>query len=80
MLQLSHSEIQLKSPNWLFGQRKYEETAPTCKATSQEVANGESQVETKLNEFIDLGLLSSMGDSDEEDIFKRYFLRIILTS
>ncbi|XP_019465463.1 PREDICTED: phosphoinositide phosphatase SAC1 isoform X1 [Lupinus angustifolius] len=62
------AEIQLKSPNWLFGQRKYEEGTSAAK-----VASRESDVEgSQANGFCNLNWLSSDNDMNEEDIFQRY--------
>ncbi|GFS32318.1 phosphoinositide phosphatase family protein [Actinidia rufa] len=67
------AEIQLKSPNWLFGQRKFEESNPALKAASQETVNGRSQDEKRVDDLYDFNWLSSSGDDiDEEDVFKRY--------
>ncbi|XP_057465987.1 phosphatidylinositol-3-phosphatase SAC1-like [Actinidia eriantha] len=67
------AEIQLKSPNWLFGQRKFEESNPAPKAASQETVNGRSQDEKRVDDLYDFNWLSSSGDDiDEEDVFKRY--------
>ncbi|XP_057474155.1 phosphatidylinositol-3-phosphatase SAC1-like [Actinidia eriantha] len=67
------AEIQLKTPNWLFGQRKFEESNPAPKAASQETVNGRSQIEKRVDDLYDLNWLSSSGDDiDEEDVFKRY--------
>ncbi|KAL5129516.1 Phosphoinositide phosphatase SAC1 [Glycine soja] len=62
------AEIQLKSPNWLFGQRKYEEGSSAAK-----VASCESDVEgSHANGFCDLNWLSSGNAMNEEDVFQRY--------
>ncbi|VVA19722.1 Hypothetical predicted protein [Prunus dulcis] len=66
------AEIQLKSPNWLFGQRKYEESGSAPKVTSHEISNGGSRNETGFGGFCDLNWLSSDGNDNEEDIFQRY--------
>ncbi|XP_059459748.1 phosphatidylinositol-3-phosphatase SAC1 isoform X1 [Corylus avellana] len=66
------AEIQLKSPNWLFGQRKYEENGSAPKVTSQEIAIGGSQDDRRVDSFCDLNWLSSASDINEEDIFQRY--------
>ncbi|KAF8025522.1 hypothetical protein BT93_F2377 [Corymbia citriodora subsp. variegata] len=66
------AEIQLKSPNWLFGQRKYEENVCAPKVTSNEISKGRSQDEAGADAPCDLTLLSSLGDVGEEDIFQRY--------
>ncbi|XP_057457067.1 phosphatidylinositol-3-phosphatase SAC1 isoform X1 [Lotus japonicus] len=63
------AEIQLKSPNWLFGQRKYEEGSSTAK-----VASRETEIEgSHANGFCNLNWLSSGNDMNEEDVFQRYF-------
>ncbi|CAN6678690.1 unnamed protein product [Malus baccata var. baccata] len=66
------AEIQLKSPNWLFGQRKYEESGSAPKVTSHEISNGGSRNETGVDGFCDLNWLSSEANDSEEDIFQRY--------
>ncbi|THF94403.1 hypothetical protein TEA_025507 [Camellia sinensis var. sinensis] len=66
------AEIQLKSPNWLFGQRKYEESNSAPKVASQETANGRCQDEKRVDGLCDLKWLSSGGDVNEKDVFKRY--------
>ncbi|KAE8055962.1 hypothetical protein FH972_012766 [Carpinus fangiana] len=73
------AEIQLKSPNWLFGQRKYEENGSAPKVTSQEIANGGSQDDRRVDSFCDLNWLSSASDIKEEDIFQRIHLGGIIT-
>ncbi|CAL5417230.1 unnamed protein product [Camellia sinensis] len=65
------AEIQLKSPNWLFGQRKYEESNSAPKVASQETANGRCQDEKRVDGLCDLKWLSSGGDVNEKDVFKR---------
>ncbi|KAF7127863.1 hypothetical protein RHSIM_Rhsim11G0054800 [Rhododendron simsii] len=67
------AEIQLKSPNWLFGQRKFEESNSAPKVASLETAKGRSQEDKRLEDLYDLSWLSSSGsDIGEEDVFKRY--------
>ncbi|KAJ3681440.1 hypothetical protein LUZ60_015929 [Juncus effusus] len=64
-------EIQLKTPNWLFGQKKYEENTPT----SNEIINLSQEEDLKLNisSFADLDSCSRLANSiSEEEIFKRY--------
>ena len=70
------SEIQLKSPNWLFGQRKFEEVGSAPKVTVRETKNGGPNGEMKVDDFCDLNWLSSYDD-DEQDIFQRYFLKVL---
>ncbi|KAK7258261.1 hypothetical protein RIF29_32840 [Crotalaria pallida] len=62
------AEIQLKSPNWLFGQRKHEEGSSVAKVASRETDIEESQA----NGFCNLNWLSSENDMNEEDVFQRY--------
>ncbi|XP_011003983.1 PREDICTED: phosphoinositide phosphatase SAC1-like isoform X1 [Populus euphratica] len=66
------AEIQLKSPNWLFGQKKYEESGNAPKAAKSEIENGASQKEIYVDGYSELNLLSSVDDINEEDIFQRY--------
>lgn len=63
------SEIQLKSPNWLFGQRKYEDNSP--KLTSSEAASIAAHEEMKIVNLYDLNLLSPKVESNEEDVFQQ---------
>ncbi|KAL8172570.1 hypothetical protein V2J09_024374 [Rumex salicifolius] len=63
------AEIQLKSPNWLFGQRKCVENATALKfASSANAPNGVSQEEREH----DLTWLSTVDNITEEDVFQRY--------
>lgn len=66
------AEIQLKSPNWLFGQRKYEDSGTAPKAAQRETENGGSHKDIRVDGYGDLDWLSSVGDMNEEDIFQRY--------
>lgn len=66
------AEIQLKSPNWLFGQRKYEDSSSAPKLAPHEVANGGVCDEKKIDGLSDLNLFSPAIVSNEEDIFRRY--------
>lgn len=66
------SEIQLKSPNWLFGQRKHEDSASAPKVSSHEIASGGSQADRRVDGLCDLNWLSSPSDTNEEEIFQRY--------
>ncbi|XVF63323.1 hypothetical protein PTKIN_Ptkin09bG0078700 [Pterospermum kingtungense] len=65
------AEIQLKSPNWLFGQRKFEEVGSAPKVTVHEIKNGGPNGEMKVDDLCDLNWLS-YDDDDEQDIFQRY--------
>lgn len=66
------AEIQLKSPNWLFGQRKYEESVPAPQAAANESTNGGHQDELCVVGYGDLNWLSFAEDVCEEDIYQRY--------
>lgn len=65
-------EIQLKTPNWLFGQRKYEGSGPGQKGYSNERVNTASQIESSVDGGCNLEWLSPIGDLFEEDIFQRF--------
>ncbi|GAV78441.1 Syja_N domain-containing protein [Cephalotus follicularis] len=66
------AEIQLKSPNWLFGHRKFEETGSAPKVATCENANGGFHTEMSVDNFCNLNWLSSVDDMNEEDIIQRY--------
>ncbi|CAI9106303.1 OLC1v1005431C2 [Oldenlandia corymbosa var. corymbosa] len=66
------AEIQLKSPNWLFGQRKYDTTSAP-KAAAYEVANGESSEKKRVDALSDLSWLTPMPETNDEDLFQSYF-------
>ncbi|ONK72924.1 uncharacterized protein A4U43_C04F24970 [Asparagus officinalis] len=70
------AEIQLKSPNWLFGQRKYEESPPAPKLAASENAKGGHQNELRVDGYSGLNWLSFAEDVCEEDIVQRYLLMI----
>ncbi|XP_060197956.1 phosphatidylinositol-3-phosphatase SAC1 [Lycium barbarum] len=62
------AEIQLKSPNWLFGQRKYDDSNSASHAVSNGASNGENEVDG----LGDLSWISGVPDLNQEDIFERY--------
>ncbi|KAG0500949.1 hypothetical protein HPP92_001021 [Vanilla planifolia] len=65
------AEIQLKSANWLFGQRKYDDSANAQKVISNELTTANINEEsTSCN--VDMSWLFSRDDLCEEDIFKRF--------
>jgi hypothetical protein len=68
------SEIQLKSPNWLFGQRKYEEGSNAPKVVSSEAEIGGCHA----NDFCNLNWLSSGKDMNEGDVFQRYVSKMCI--
>ncbi|KAK4341130.1 hypothetical protein RND71_039631 [Anisodus tanguticus] len=61
------AEIQLKSPNWLFGQRKYDSNS-----ASHAVSIGPSNGENEVDGLGDLSWISGVPDLNQEDIFERY--------
>ncbi|KAL0927812.1 hypothetical protein M5K25_002023 [Dendrobium thyrsiflorum] len=65
------AEIQLKSPNWLFGQRKYEESANAPKVVANERTNATNQEESLASCDINLSWLFSQDDVLKEDILQR---------
>ncbi|XP_010682007.2 phosphatidylinositol-3-phosphatase SAC1 isoform X1 [Beta vulgaris subsp. vulgaris] len=65
-------EIQLKSPNWLFGLRKDEQIGSSPKVVPGTDTNDASQDASLSNGFSDLNWLSEVDDCNDEDIFKRY--------
>lgn len=58
------AEIQLKSPNWLFGQRKYDDTP--------KVTKGEFDDEKSVNALCDLSWLAPRGEANDEALSQRY--------
>ncbi|KAK1403689.1 Phosphoinositide phosphatase SAC1 [Heracleum sosnowskyi] len=66
------AEIQLKTPNWLFGQRKLEESSSAHKVASVACANEGSQNDNRVNHLLDMDWLSYIGNSNEEDVYQRY--------
>ncbi|XP_049344841.1 phosphatidylinositol-3-phosphatase SAC1 isoform X2 [Solanum verrucosum] len=66
------AEIQLRSPNWLFGQRKYDDSNSASKLSSHAVLNGASNGENEVDGLGDLTWISGVPDLNQEDIFERY--------
>ncbi|KAG2581030.1 hypothetical protein PVAP13_6KG006150 [Panicum virgatum] len=66
------AEIQLKSPNWLFGQRKHTETITSKRVAPVENVNEGNKDEANASLCGELNWLSSSSESCEEDIFRRY--------
>lgn len=66
------AEIQLKSPNWLFGQRKYDDSNSASKVSSHAVSNGASNGENEVHGLGDLRWIYGVPDLNQEDIFERY--------
>ncbi|GJN39890.1 hypothetical protein PR202_gb29040 [Eleusine coracana subsp. coracana] len=65
-------EIQLKSPTWLFGQRKHTGTIATARVIPVENPNEGNKEDSNVSLCGELNWLSSSSDSCEEDIFRRY--------
>ncbi|XP_020589372.1 phosphoinositide phosphatase SAC1 [Phalaenopsis equestris] len=65
------AEIQLKSPNWVFGQRKYEDSAGAQKVDSNERSKAANQEESLASCDFNLKWLFSQDDACKEDIFQR---------
>ncbi|KAL3353875.1 hypothetical protein AABB24_018514 [Solanum stoloniferum] len=66
------AEIQLRSPNWLFGQRKYDDSNSASKLSSHAVLYGASNGENEVDGLGDLTWISGVPDLNQEDIFERY--------
>lgn len=66
------AEIQLKSPNWLFGQRRNTGTIARTKVIPVENPNEGNKDDSNVSLCGELNWLSSSSDSCEEDIFRRY--------
>lgn len=63
----------MKTPNWVFGQRKYEESSPYTRTTLLETAHKMEANDLDISSFPELNFLSRLDNSSEEDIFRRYF-------
>ncbi|KAH9326517.1 hypothetical protein KI387_006695, partial [Taxus chinensis] len=66
------AEIQLRSPNWLFGQRKVEGTGQMRRNIAQNWLHDKTREEEAVADSHKFKWLSSSGDSCEEEIFERY--------
>jgi len=66
-----HREVQLKSPNWLYGERKPEDNNLE---KSDAKTNVVAQATERKNEpgFGDLDWLTSLSPHAEEELFTRY--------
>ncbi|GJX20079.1 phosphoinositide phosphatase SAC1-like protein isoform X6, partial [Tanacetum coccineum] len=63
-------EIQLKSPNWLFGHKKFEASNSTQKVASDELAMRGREDEKKFDDLCDPNWISSASDSNQEEVFR----------
>ncbi|KAG0560065.1 hypothetical protein KC19_10G151800 [Ceratodon purpureus] len=66
------AEVQLKSPNWLYGQPK-PESEPSPKPHCEEDAAKRKSTDSE-KEFSDLDWLASLSPDAEEELFSRYVL------
>ncbi|XP_057841139.1 phosphatidylinositol-3-phosphatase SAC1 [Cryptomeria japonica] len=66
------AEIQLKSPNWLFGQRKVEGTGQMRRNVACCSLQDKTRQEGAVDDSYKYKWLSSSGDSCEREIFERY--------
>lgn len=64
-LLLPCSEVQLKSPNWLFGQRKLEEPNGTSAETAQKTKD-KATGDKAIRDFSDFDWLASSGPTEED--------------
>ncbi|KAL9245477.1 hypothetical protein vseg_019124 [Gypsophila vaccaria] len=65
-------EIQLKSPNWLFGQRKDEQTGLTPKEASGKKVYDPAHDDRTEYDMCDLNWLSPDDTFNDEDIYQSY--------
>ncbi|XP_028761182.1 phosphoinositide phosphatase SAC1-like [Neltuma alba] len=66
------AEIQLKSANWIFGQRNHQGSVTEGKATSHETDFEKCQAGKKDSGFDNLDWLFSSSDMNEEETMRRY--------
>jgi hypothetical protein len=66
-----HRAILLKSPNWLYGQRKAEDN-DVAQTRSTIVVKAQATEEKNEQEFEDLNWLASLSPDAEEELFTRY--------
>ncbi|KAL1805043.1 hypothetical protein ACET3Z_028111 [Daucus carota] len=66
------AEIQLKTPNWLFGQRKLDKSSSPRKVVSNECADEESKIESRVEYLLDINWPSYIGNTNEEELSQRY--------
>lgn len=69
------AEVQLKSPNWLYGQRRPEKGTSPSKSHTEQVAEAHAaKVKETKKELEDLDWLTNLCPSGEEELFARYVL------
>ncbi|KAJ7186236.1 hypothetical protein O6H91_Y537100 [Diphasiastrum complanatum] len=66
------AEIQLKSPNWLFGHRKHEASESSPSDTLQRAFQDTNGVQ--MCDDSELDWVSSLGISSEDDMYDRYLM------
>lgn len=68
------AEVQLKSPNWLYGQRKPEDSGPANVDSPISVKPLATKKEKNEQEFENLDWLTTLCPYSEEELFTRYVL------
>ena len=64
--------MQLKSPNWLYGQPKPVDDDLAESDTKSRLAEAQTMEEKNEQEFSDLDWLTSLSPPAEEELFTRY--------
>lgn len=68
----AYREVQLKSPNWLYGQRKPEDSGPANVDSPISVKPLATKKEKNEQEFENLDWLTTLCPYSEEELFTRY--------
>lgn len=66
------AEVQLKTPNWLFGQRKHEDRRSVSRDSVHENESEQSKVKLNIDACWNAEWLSHADDLCENDIIQRY--------
>lgn len=66
------AEVQLKSPNWLYGQPRLEDDDSAKPVAKTRLAEGQATEGKNEQEFGDLDWLTSLSPHAEEELFTRY--------
>ena len=67
-------QIQLITPNWLFGQRRKEDSIPTAKDTLLDFERRQPKFDVDIEAYLDLDNLSPSTEIFDQDVIERYFL------
>lgn len=76
----AYREVQLKSPNWLYGQPRLEDDDSAKPVAKTRLAEGQATEGKNEQEFGDLDWLTSLSPHAEEELFTRYlcfFLKVL---